>query len=73
MLLPWRDAGPAGRLSPVLPRRQSPATKLLCSYIWNAYGRFPATIDPFLMTVWYQAQHLDLGFYDKFYPHEALS
>ena len=36
------------------------AAKTLCRYIWNTYGRFPATIDPFLMTVWYQAAHLDV-------------
>ena len=48
------------------------ATKALCRYIWDTYGRFPATIDPFLMTVWYQAQHLDLGFYDRFYPPDAV-
>ena len=48
------------------------ATKTLCRYIWDTYGRFPATIDPFLMTVWYQATHLDIDFYDRFYPPEAL-
>ena len=48
------------------------ATKLLCSYIWETYGRFPATIDPFLMTIWYQAHHLDVGFYDTYYPAEAV-
>ena len=24
------------------------------------------------MTVWYQAQHLDIGFYDTYYPREAV-
>ena len=47
------------------------ATKLLAAYIWETYGRFPATIDPFLMTVWYQAQHLDIEFYDAHYPPDA--
>ena len=44
----------------------------MCRYIWDTYGRFPATIDPFLMTVWYQAAHLDVDFYDRHYPPEAL-
>jgi hypothetical protein len=44
----------------------------VCAHVWDAYGRFPATIDPFLMTVWYQAHHLDLEFYDRFYPPEAV-
>lgn len=47
-------------------------TKTLCRYIWDTYGRFPATIDPFVTTVWYQACHLDVEFYDRFYPPEAL-
>ena len=24
------------------------------------------------MTVWYQAQHLDIAFYDAHYPHAAV-
>jgi len=69
--LPWRDASPLAGI-PRPSAEAVEATKLLCTYIWDTYGRFPATIDPFLMTVWYQAQHLDVGFYDTFYPHEAL-
>ncbi len=48
------------------------ATKTLCNYIWDAYGRFPATLDPFLTTVWYQSCHLDVDFYDRYYPKEAV-
>ena len=48
------------------------ATKTLCRYVWDTYGRFPATIDPFVMTVWYQAAHLDVDFYDRYYPPESL-
>ena len=47
-------------------------TKALCNYLWESYGRFPATIDPMLMTVWYQAHHIDCAFYDEHYPHDAL-
>jgi hypothetical protein len=68
---PWRRADvPAG-----VPRPSDEAiaaTKTLVSYIWETYGRFPATIDPFLMTVWYQAHHLDVEFYDQHYPRSAL-
>ena len=49
------------------------ATKLLAAYIWERYGRLPATIDPFLMTVWYQAHHLDIDFCDRFYPRAAAA
>lgn len=69
--LPWRDATPVAGVPRPSPEAVE-ATKLLCTYIWETYGRFPATIDPFLMTIWYQAQHLDVGFYDTYYPGEAV-
>jgi hypothetical protein len=70
-LSPWREPGVV-RGIPRPSATAIAATKTLCRYIWETYGRFPATIDPFLMTVWYQAQHLDVGFYDEYYPHDAL-
>jgi hypothetical protein len=69
--IPWRSS----EVAHAVPRPSDEAieaTKTLCRYIWNTYGRFPATIDPFLMTVWYQAAHLDVDFYDRYYPPEAL-
>ncbi len=69
--LPWRDGTPLAGIPRPSPQAIE-ATKLMCGYIWDTYGRFPATIDPFLMTVWYQAHHLDVGFYDAHYPHEAV-
>lgn len=69
--LPWLDPAPASAAPKPSPEAIE-ATKLLCEYIWQTYGRFPATIDPLLMTVWYQAQHLDIGFYDAYYPREAV-
>jgi hypothetical protein len=68
--LPWR-----ADLRPDVPRPGAEAiacTKAWCRYVWNAYGRFPATIDPMLMTVWYQAHHLDVDFYDRHYRREAV-
>ena len=69
--IPWTNRKPID----VMPRPSDEAiaaTKTMCNYIWDTYGRFPATIDPFLMTVWYQAQHLDLDFYRKYYPAEVI-
>jgi len=70
-LTPWTDAGvPNGVPRP--SEEAIAATKLLTEYVWQTYGRFPATIDPFLLTVWFQAHHLDVAFYDRFYPRAAL-
>jgi hypothetical protein len=68
---PWTDPDIIRRV----PRPSAEAiacTKALCRHIWESYGRFPATVDAFGTTVWYQAHHLDLGFYDRFYPPAAV-
>ena len=64
----------AGETSPGCRDRRRKRSRRRSSshHVWDTYGRFPATIDPFLMTVWFQAQHLDIGFYDRYYPPEAL-
>jgi hypothetical protein len=69
--IPWASSEVARAVPP--PSDEAiEATKTLCTYIWETYGRFPATVDPFLTTVWYQACHLDVDFYDRYYPPEAL-
>lgn len=39
--------------------------KDMAQYIWDTYGKFPATVDPIQMNLFIQAHHLDLEFYDK--------
>jgi hypothetical protein len=68
---PWTDRTIVRRIPRPSPEAIE-ATKTWVRYVWDAYGRFPATIDPFLTTVWYQAHHLDTDFYDRYYPAEAL-
>jgi hypothetical protein len=42
-------------------------TKTVCNYIWDTYGRFPATTDAMHLMWLMQAHHLDTGFYDRFF------
>jgi hypothetical protein len=42
--------------------------KDVANYTHDTYGRFPAFIDPMFMRLVFQAQHIDLDFYDKYYP-----
>ena len=42
--------------------------KSVAQYIYDTYGSFPANVDPMYMRLVFQAQHLDLDFYDKYYP-----
>lgn len=47
--------------------------KAVANYIYDTYGRFPAFIDPMFMRLVFQAQHIDLEFYDKYYPEGAYT
>jgi len=40
--------------------------KAICTYVYETYGRFPATVDTKLLPVWLQVHHLDVDFYDKY-------
>ena len=48
--------------------------KDIANYIYTTYGRFPMQVPTMgISNVWCQAHHLDLDFYDKFYPAGAYS
>jgi hypothetical protein len=47
--------------------------KDICSYVYDTYGRFPAFSDPMFLRFMVQAHHLDLDFYDQFYPEGAYT
>ena len=48
------------------------ATIAYCHYVYERYGRFPAYQPPFRTVLGFQANHLDLEFYERFYRPEAL-
>src|SRR4029079_14912900 len=48
------------------------ATTAYCEYLWDRYGRFPVYMPPYRTVLGFQACHLDVEFYDKFYKPEAL-
>ena len=47
--------------------------KAICTYVYETYGRFPATLDNILLPVWLQVHHLDLEFYQKHLGEELLT
>lgn len=49
------------------------ATIAYCEYVYGRYGRFPAYPPPFRTVLGFQANHVDVDFYDRFYRPEALS
>jgi hypothetical protein len=58
---------------PAYSDRAIEATIAYCRYIYERYGRFPAISGPFRTILAYQAHHLDLDFYERFYRPEALT
>lgn len=47
--------------------------KAICRYVYETYGRFPATYDVMQVPVWLQVHHLEVEFYDKFYPKNMVT
>jgi len=47
--------------------------KDFCNYVYENYGRFPAFIDPMFSRLLFQAHHLDIEFYDKYYEKGSYS
>jgi hypothetical protein len=41
--------------------------KAVCNYIYENYGRFPASVDAMHLMLFMQAHHLDLDYYAKFF------
>jgi hypothetical protein len=69
----WCEASDICRQIPDISEAAIAATVAYCSYIYGRYGRFPAYMPPFRTVTGFQACHLDLEFYERFYRPGALS
>jgi len=69
----WRD--PSGTTAKIAPpsERVVDAAIAYCDYVYKHYGRFPAYPAPFRTILGYQATHVDVEFYDRFYRPDALT
>lgn len=68
----WMDPKPIASAADAVSERVVDAVISYATYVYETYGRFPAYPAPFRTSVGFQAAHLDLGFYEKFYRPEAL-
>ena len=68
---PWMNPDGGSRIMPH-DQRAIEAVIEFCNYVYRTYGRFPAHADAFKTVIAFQAHHLDVGFYDKFYPSESV-
>ncbi|NIX14333.1 MAG: hypothetical protein GWN11_00220 [Candidatus Dadabacteria bacterium] len=71
--MPYKD--PEGVLGEIErpSKEEIQIVKDICNYIYDTYGRFPAFSDPMFLRFMVQAHHLDLDFYDKYYPEGAYT
>jgi len=68
---PFKNRPDFLRQIPRTPEKTIQICKETCRYIWNTYGTFPAWVPPMALQYYIQAQHIELEFYDKFYPAGA--
>jgi hypothetical protein len=69
----WRDPARVAEAVPPPSPVAVDATIAYATYVWERYGRFPAYAPPFRTVLGFQASHVDVEFYDRFYRPEALS
>lgn len=71
--MPYKD--PTGVLGEVErpSKDEIQVVKDICNYVYDTYGRFPAFSDPMFLRFMVQAHHLDLDFYDHYYPSGAYT
>jgi hypothetical protein len=69
----WREPERVAAAA-VPPRPEAiDATIAYATYVWERYGRFPAYAPAFRTVLGFQASHVDVDFYDRFYRPEALA
>ena len=69
----WRQPSAVADALPGLNTEAIEAVVAYCEYVYNTYKRFPGFVAPFRTILGFQAAHLDVEFFDRFYRPEALS
>jgi len=67
----WKDASKVRSAAQVHSEEFRKCVALQAQYIYDTYGKFPATVPSIFLNTYLQAHHLDLEFYDKFYKPGA--
>lgn len=63
----WRDPESCGAKIPAPSAAAVDATIAYCQYVYKRYERFPAYSAPFRTVIGFQACHVDVDFYERFY------
>jgi hypothetical protein len=68
---PWKDSRTVRSAAQVHDERFRECVALQAQYVYDTFGKFPATVPSLFVSMYLQAQHLDVGFYDKFFKPGA--
>ncbi len=68
---PWKDTSQVRGAAQVHDEGFRECVALQAQYIYDTFGKFPATVPSIFVLTYLQAHHLDLDFYDKFYKPGA--
>ena len=68
---PWKDSGKVRGAAQVHEEWFRECVALQAQYVFDTFGKFPATVPSIFTLMYLQAHHLDLEFYDKFYKDGA--
>lgn len=68
---PWKDSRKVRSAAQVHDDRFKACVALQAQYIYDTFGKFPATVPSMFLIMYLQAHHLDLDFYDRFYKPGA--
>ncbi|MBW7468656.1 hypothetical protein K0O23_16385 [Pontibacter aydingkolensis] len=68
---PWKETAKVRGAAQVHDERFRECVALQAQYVYDTFGKFPATVPSIFMLTYLQAHHLDLEFYDKFYKPGA--
>ncbi len=68
---PWKDSKKVRSAAQVHSEAFRECVALQAQYILDTFGKFPATLPAMICTIYLQAHHLDLEFYDHFFEPGA--
>jgi hypothetical protein len=68
---PWKDSAKVRSSAKPFTNEIKECVALQAQYIYDTYGKFPATIPSIFLLTYLQAQHIDLDFYDHYFKSGA--
>ena len=68
---PWKDSPRIRSAAQPHSEEFKECVALQAQYVFDTFGKFPGTVPSLIATIYLQAHHLDLEFYDEFYKPGA--